>query len=302
MRRRMALRTLLFLLTNLLVVLTISLILGALASVGLLPADLPWLPLLVGCFGWGVLGSWIALQFSARSAMAAMGVQRVNDDPSPAARQLVNQVGRLAERAGLPMPAVGIYGSPEWNAFATGPSPQRALVAVSSGLLEGMPPAELEAVLAHELSHVSNGDMVTMTLLQGVVNAFVMFLARAVALLLPNGSRHDDRQSAPPMMALVWPLEVLLGIGGSLVTAWFSRHREYRADAGAASLTSAEAMASALQRLGEVSGIRDPHSGSVLTSFKIASPAGWISLFASHPPLERRIAALRQSGASQLAG
>jgi heat shock protein HtpX len=293
----MALRTVLFLLTNLVVVLTISLILGALTTAGLLPPDLPLLPLLLACFGWGVLGSWISLQFSARSAMAAMGVQVVNDDPSPAGRWLVQTVAGLAERAGLPMPAVGIYGSPEWNAFATGPSPERALVAVSSGILEGMPPAELEAVLAHEMSHVGNGDMVTMTLLQGVINAFVMFLARAVAVLLPSGSRDEERSSPPPLTLLVWPLELLLGIGGSLITAWFSRHREFRADAGAAGLTSREAMAAALERLGAASGIRDPRDSAELASFKIAAPDGWIRLFASHPPLERRIAALRQTGA-----
>jgi heat shock protein HtpX len=298
----MALRTLLFLITNLVVVLTISLILGVLTSVGLLPADLPWLALLVSCFAWGVLGSWIALQFSARSAMAAMGVQLVNDNPSPAARQLVSTVASLAERAGLPMPAVGIYGSPEWNAFATGPSPERALVAVSSGILEGMPAEELEAVLAHELSHVGNGDMVTMSLLQGVVNAFVMFLARAVALVLPGGTRNDDRQAPPPLTLLVWPLEILLGIGGSLITAWFSRHREFRADAGAADLTSREAMACALERLGSASGIRDPRDNASMASFKIAAPDGLIRLFATHPPLERRIAALRQSGQALIPG
>ncbi|MFM9109624.1 MAG: protease HtpX, partial [Prochlorococcaceae cyanobacterium] len=263
----MALRTVLFLLTNLLVVLTISLVLGALTAAGLLPPDLPLLSLLVACFGWGVLGAWISLQVSARSAMAAMGVQQVNDDPSPGARALVAMVADLAAKAHLPMPAVGIYGSPEWNAFATGPSPDRALVAVSSGILEGMAPAELEAVLAHELSHVGNGDMVTLALLQGVINAFVMFLARAVALLLPGGSRDDQRQAAPPTL-LIWPLELLLGIGGSLITAWFSRHREFRADAGAAGLTSREAMAAALERLGQASGIRDPRDGSALASFK----------------------------------
>ncbi|MEB3265488.1 MAG: protease HtpX [Cyanobacteriota bacterium] len=298
----MALRTLLFLSTNLVVVLTISLILGALASLGLLPANLPWLPLLVGCFAWGMLGSWLSLQFSARSAMAAMGVRLANDDPSAAARGLVNLVAALADRASLPIPAVGVYNSPEWNAFATGPSPQRALVAVSSGILEGMPAAELEAVLAHELSHISNGDMVTMSLLQGVVNAFVMVLARVVALLVPNGSRNDDRQPSPPLAGLVWPLELLFGMGGSLITAWFSRHREFRADAGAAGLTSPEAMASALERLGQASGIRDPRDSNAMARFKIASADGWISLFASHPPLEQRIAALRQSGVSLLAG
>ena len=187
----MALRTLLFLITNLAVVLTISLILSLLTGLGLLPPDLPLLPLLVSCFAWGVLGAWISLQFSAESAKRMMGIQLVGQGGGSAERWLHGTVAELARKAGLPMPEVGIYGSPEWNAFATGPSPQRALVAVSSGILEGMPSEELEAVLAHELSHVGNGDMVTMTLLQGVINAFVMFLSRAVAFLLPRGDREE---------------------------------------------------------------------------------------------------------------
>jgi heat shock protein HtpX len=294
----MALRTVLFLLTNLAVVFTISLLLWLLTSIGLLPTDIPLFPLLVGCFAWGVLGAWFSLQFSAESAKRMMGLQVVNDSPQPAARWLVDTVANLASKADLPMPEVGVYNSREWNAFATGPSPQRALVAVSSGILEGMPPAELEAVLAHEMSHVGNGDMVTMTLLQGVINAFVMFLARALALSMPRGSGQDGRQ-APPFMMLVWPLEILLGLGGSLVTAWFSRHREYRADAGAARLTGANAMMSALQRLGQVSGRIDPRDSAALATLKIAGPRDLFGLLATHPPLEKRIEALQ---AAQLQG
>jgi heat shock protein HtpX len=289
----MALRTLLFLITNLAVVATISLILWLLVAAGLLPPDLPVLPLLAGSFLWGVLGSWISLQGSAESARRMMGVQVVNDDPSPAAQWLVSSVAELAGKAGLPMPEVGIYGSPEWNAFATGPSPERALVAVSSGILEGMPPQELEAVLAHEMSHVGNGDMVTMTLLQGVINSFVMFLARAAALALPRDQREDGRgYGPPPTMLLIWPLEVLLGVLGSLVTAWFSRHREFRADAGAAQLTAPEAMASALVRLGQWSNLQDPRDEPTLATLKINEPPGFLRLFASHPPIEARIRAL----------
>jgi heat shock protein HtpX len=294
----MALRTVLFLITNLAVVATISLILWLLMAIGWLPADIPLLPLLLGCFAWGVFGSWISLQLSAQSAKRMMGVQIVNEDPQPAARWLVDTVAELARKADLPMPEVGVYGSPEWNAFATGPSPQRALVAVSSGILEGMPPAELEAVLAHEMSHVGNGDMVTMTLLQGVINAFVMFLARAVALLLPRGSSQDGRQP-PPAYALIWPLEVALGLVGSMVTAGFSRYREFRADAGSARLTSADAMVAALQRLGQAAGVVDPQAPRALATFKIATPRDFLGLLATHPPLERRIEALR---AAQLQG
>ena len=292
----MALRSLLFLITNLAVVLTISLILNLLTAIGLLPPDLPLLPLLVGSFVWGVLGAWIALQFSAESAKRMMGIELVGQGGGSAERWLHGTVSVLAQKAGLPMPEVGIYGSPEWNAFATGPSPKRALVAVSTGILQGMPPAELEAVLAHEMSHVANGDMVTMTLLQGVINAFVMFLSRAVAFLLPRGDREDGRGMAPPpTMLLIWPLEILLGVLGSLVTAWFSRHREFRADAGAARLTSPGAMVGALQSLGQVVNLQDPRDEPTLASLKINEPPSFLRLFASHPPLDARIRALRQA-------
>jgi heat shock protein HtpX len=226
-----------------------------------------------------------------------MGVQLLEEgEGGSAGRWLRDTVARLAEQAGLPMPAVGVYASPEWNAFATGPNPKAALVAVSSGILEGMPPEELEAVLAHEMSHVGNGDMVTMALLQGVINAFVMFLARAVALLVPPPRDEEGRSlGAPPLGFLVWPLEVLLGIGGSLITAWFSRQREYRADAGAAQLTSPGAMVNALARLGQASGMRDPRGEMGMAKFKIAAPPSLLGLFASHPPLERRIEALERA-------
>jgi heat shock protein HtpX len=289
----MALRTLLFLITNLAVVLTISLILSLLTSIGLLPPDLPLLPLLVSCFVWGVLGAWISLQFSAESAKRMMGIQLVNGSGGSTERWLHSTVARLAEKAGLPMPEVGVYGSPEWNAFATGPSPQRALVAVSTGILQGMPEDELEAVLGHEMSHVGNGDMVTMTLLQGVINAFVMFLARAVALSLPNRNSEERGYGPPPTMLLVWPLEVLLGVLGSLVTAWFSRHREFRADAGSARLTSPNAMAGALARLGQMENLQDPRDEPTLATLKINEPPGFLRLFASHPPIEARIRALQ---------
>ncbi|MEB3334908.1 MAG: protease HtpX [Cyanobacteriota bacterium] len=289
----MALRTLLFLVTNLAVVLTISLILSLLTSMGVLPPDLPLLPLLISCFAWGVLGAWISLQLSAESAKRMMGIQLVSGGGGATERWLHTTVARLADKAGLPMPEVGIYGSPEWNAFATGPSPQRALVAVSTGILEGMPENELEAVLGHEMSHVGNGDMVTMTLLQGVINAFVMFLARAVALALPSRQSNERGSEPPPTMLLIWPLEVVFGVLGSLVTSWFSRHREFRADAGSARLTSPDAMAGALARLGQMENLQDPRDEPTMATLKINEPAGFLRLFASHPPIEVRIQALR---------
>lgn len=289
----MALRTLLFLVTNLAVVLTISLILSLLTSMGVLPPDLPLVPLLISCFAWGVFGAWISLQLSAESAKRMMGIQLVSGSGGATERWLHNTVARLADKAGLPMPEVGVYGSPEWNAFATGPSPQRALVAVSTGILEGMPENELEAVLGHEMSHVGNGDMVTMTLLQGVINAFVMFLARAVALALPSRQSEERGSGPPPTMLLIWPLEVVFGVLGSLVTSWFSRHREFRADAGSARLTSPDAMAGALARLGRMENLQDPRDEPTLATLKINEPPGFLRLFASHPPIEARIQALR---------
>ncbi len=289
----MALRTVLFLATNLAVVGTISLLLALGVAGGWLPADLPLGPLLIGSFAWGALGSWLSLQWSREAAKQAMGVQLVQGSEGPEARWLVDTVASLAQRSSLPMPEVGLYGSPEWNAFATGPSPERALVAVSSGILTGMPGAQLEAVLAHEMSHVGNGDMVTMALLQGVINAFVMFLARALALLLPRRSDDDGRQP-PPLTVLIWPLEVLLGLAGSLVTAWFSRQREFRADAGAARLTGGpDAMVGALELLGRTQELIDPRDPPALAPFKISGRPGLLVLFDSHPPLERRIEALQ---------
>ena len=288
----MPLRTGLFLLTNLAVVATIAVLLGLTTAIGLLPPDLPFTPLLVGSFFWGAVGSWISLQLSRDSAIRGMGVQLVDENSGPEARWLVPTVADLAQRAGLPMPEVGIYAAPEFNAFATGPSPDRALVAVSSGILQGMPSSELEAVLGHELSHVGNGDMVTMSLLQGVVNAFVLFFVRLVWMALPRSTDEQGRVRAPSL-ALVQPLELLLGLAGSLITAWFSRHREYRADAGAAALVGADAMVQALERLGGAMQQADRRDGPAFDMLKISAPPQLLGLLASHPPLDERIRALR---------
>jgi heat shock protein HtpX len=295
----MPLRTSLFLLTNLVVVATIGLLLGLASALGWLPADLPLTPLLLGCFLWGAGGSWLALQWSRESAIRAMGVELVDDGgTTPETRWLVATVATLADKAGLPMPQVGVYPGQDFNAFATGPGPDRALVAVSSGLLQGMPANELEAVLGHELSHVANGDMVTMALLQGVVNAFVLFLARVFWLLVPSG-RDAQGRPRPPSPALLQPLELVLGLGGSLITAGFSRHREFRADAGAARLVGTEAMVGALERLGNAAGLLEPSGGPAIDCLKIAGPSALLGLLASHPRLEDRIRALREAEALQ---
>jgi heat shock protein HtpX len=278
----MPLRTSLFLLTNLAVVATIAVFLGLATAIGLLPPNLPFTPLLIGSFLWGAVGSWISLQMSRESAIRGMGVQLVDQNSGPEARWLVQTVAGLAEKAGLPMPDVGIYAAPEFNAFATGPAPDRALVAVSTGILRGMPPAELEAVLGHELSHVGNGDMVTMALLQGVVNAFVLFFVRLAWMAMPRSTDDQGRVRAPSMV-LVQPLEVLLGLGGSLITAWFSRHREYRADAGSASLVGPDAMVGALQRLGGAMQLADRRDCPAFDNLKISAPPQLLPCPAVHP-------------------
>jgi heat shock protein HtpX len=209
----------------------------------------------------------------------------------PTGDWLYATVGRLTQKANLPMPEVGIYDSPEVNAFATGPSKSRSLVAVSSGLLRSMRREEVEGVLAHEVAHIANGDMVTMTLLQGIVNAFVMFLARIIAYALTNRGSRDDQGAAPSFM-LVWMLELVLGVLGMIVVAWFSRQREFRADHGGAELAGKASMVNALRRLGAGQGLLDPRHESLAT-MKISGK--WTGLFSTHPPLEQRIAVLERA-------
>ena len=284
----MAKRLFLFLLTNLAVVTTISIILGVL---GVRP-DGGMVPMAIFCFIWGMGGALISLLISRWMAKRGMGVQLVDGNTGNAdADWLYRTVERLAQQAQLPMPEVGIYNSPEVNAFATGPSKSRSLVAVSSGILRAMKRNELEAVLAHEMSHIANGDMVTMTLLQGVMNAFVMFISRIIASVVAGNAR-DERGSSMMYFGVRVVAEIVLGIAGSLVTAWFSRHREFRADAGGASLAGSENMVAALQRLAAGPQAMDPRAPA-LASFKISGAPGFMALFSTHPPLEVRIQALR---------
>ena len=281
-------RIFLFLLTNLAVVTTISLILSVL---GIRPGD-GLGPLAIFCLIWGMGGAFISLQISRWMAKRAMGVQLVDGNTgNPEADWLYRTVERLTQAAQLPMPEVGIYNSPEVNAFATGPSRNRSLVAVSTGILRSMKRNELEAVLGHEVSHIANGDMVTMTLLQGVMNAFVMFVARIVASIVAGQSKSDRGSDAIYFMVRL-VTEIILGIAGSLVTAWFSRYREFRADAGGASLAGSENMVAALQRLAEGPQSVDPRAPA-LASFKISGAPKFMALFSTHPPLDVRIQALR---------
>jgi heat shock protein HtpX len=290
----MAKRVVLFLVTNLAIVLTVSLILNLL-GVGRYagPNGLDLGSLAVFCFVWGMAGSMISLLISRWIAKRSTGMQLVDGNTGNASADwLYRTVEQLTRKANLPMPEVGIYPSEEVNAFATGPSKNRSLVAVSSGLLRSMSQNEVEGVLAHEVSHIANGDMVTMTLLQGVVNAFVMFLARVIAFALANRGSRDDNRGAAPSYMVVWLLEMVLGVIGMIVVAWFSRQREFRADHGGATLAGKADMLAALRRLGANRALIDPHH-EALATMKISGR--WTGLFSTHPPLEQRIAVLERA-------
>ena len=292
----MAKRVVLFLVTNLLVVLTLSVVLSVL-GVGRYagPGGLDIRSLAIFCLVWGMGGAFISLQISRWAAKQATGMKLVDGQSGRGeAAWLYQTVERLTRQAGLPMPEVGIYDSPEVNAFATGPSKSRSLVAVSSGLLRGMRQNEVEGVLAHEVAHIANGDMVTMTLIQGVMNAFVMFLARLIASLLRGNSRDNNGGYAMNYLVVI-VLEIGLGILGSMVTAWFSRQREFRADYGGATLAGRGNMLAALQRLAANQRLIDPRHEALATMKISGAPKNYMMLFSTHPPLEQRIAALQQA-------
>lgn len=280
----MAKRIFLFIVTNLAVVFTISIIL---ALLGVQPGA-GYEGLLLFSLIWGMGGAFISLLMSRWIAKRATGVHLVDGRTGRQEEDwLYATVERLTRQSNLPMPEVGVYDSPEVNAFATGPSKRRSLVAVSTGLLRSLRPNEVEGVLAHEVAHIANGDMVTMTLLQGVINAFVIFFARVIAGFLSRSS--DDR----PSFMVVILLQTVLGILGSLVTAWYSRRREFRADAGAAALSGRSNMIGALRRLMANHDMVDT-SQPALATMKINGVPSWMGLFSTHPPLEARIAALEQ--------
>ena len=303
---QMAKRVFLFLLVNVLVMVTISIVLSALGVGRYLPGrHLNLTGLAIFCLVWGFAGALISLALSRVMAKWLMGVQVIPPDTDdPRLRQLLDTVYDLAQRARLPeRPEVGIYESPEVNAFATGPSKSRSLVAVSTGLLQSMGRDEVVGVLGHEIAHVANGDMVTMTLLQGVINAFVMFLARVLAFVVSQAmrSRDDERDGGGWMeFLLVQVFQLVFSLLGMLVVNWFSRWREFRADAGGARFAGTENMIDALRALQR---LHDPQiaaaaaqQGQSFQALKISSGGGgfW-ALFSTHPPLEERIARLEQS-------
>jgi heat shock protein HtpX len=278
-------RIFLFVVTNLVIVFTLSIILSIF---GVRPGH-GLESLMIFSLIWGMGGAFISLQMSRWVAKRSTGMQLVDGRTGRQdADWLYATIERLARQANLPMPEVGVYESQEVNAFATGPSKSRSLVAVSTGLLRGMRPEEVEGVLAHEVSHIANGDMVTMTLLQGVVNAFVIFFSRAIASVL-RGS--NDNRGGGGYFLLVILLQTVLGFLGALVTTWFSRQREFRADRGGATLAGREKMIGALKRLLSNQQLVDP-SHEALATLKINGSRGWMMFFSTHPPLEARIRAL----------
>lgn len=291
----------LFLLTNIAVMLTLSITWGIVSrflGVQAHPGSM-WGLAIFSLF-WGMGGAFISLQMSRWMAKRSMGVQLIDERTSHGeAAWLYSTVQRLTQQANIPMPEVGIYDSPEINAFATGPSKSRALVAVSAGLLRSMDRKEVEGVLAHEIAHVANGDMVTMTLVQGVINAFVIFFSRLAAFAVRQAisSRDDDGDGGGMSwmagFAVQIVAEILLTLLGSIVVMWFSRQREFRADAGGAQYAGRDRMIAALERLLQTKDRAHAHADG-LAAFKISGKQGLMALFMTHPPLEERIAALKR--------
>ena len=282
-------RVFLFLATNLAVLALVSIVMSVF---GVNPNQFGGLLVMAALFGFG--GSIISLLLSKWMAKRSTGAHVIEQPRNEAEQWLLSTVRRQAEAAGIGMPEVAIYDAPEINAFATGANRNNALVAVSTGLLRSMDRDEAEAVLAHEVSHVANGDMVTMALLQGVLNTFVIVLARVVGRVV-DGAISGNRDSDAPGFGyyiIVFVLEMVFGVFASMIAMWFSRHREFRADAGGASLAGRHKMIAALERLAQT------HGASTLpkqvAAFGISG--GMSGLLRSHPPLEDRIAALRQAG------
>jgi heat shock protein HtpX len=289
-------RIFLFLLTNIAVMVTISIMTQLLGVNKFLTANGLNLPMLLAFSAVvGFAGAFISLMMSKMMAKWSMGLKIINQPQNQEEQWLVNTVAQLSQRAGIAMPEVAIYeGEP--NAFATGPSRNNSLVAVSTGLLYTMTPKEVEGVLAHEVAHIQNGDMVTMTLVQGVVNTFVVFLSRVVAFAVDKAfSKGENDGVSWIYIAVSMVCEILFGILASIIVMYVSRHREFKADRGAATLMGTPSpMIAALQRLKELQtgGLPNNIATSGIASKK---KSGFLQLFTSHPPLEDRIEALQKN-------
>jgi heat shock protein HtpX len=292
-------RVILFLVTNLAVVFVLGIVAHLLGVDRWLTANgLNYGGLLVFAALFGFGGAFISLAMSKWMAKRSTGAHVITDPRDATERWLVDTVRRQAQQAGIGMPEVAIYDAPDVNAFATGMSRNNALVAVSTGLLRSMSKDEAEAVLGHEVSHVANGDMVTLTLIQGVVNTFVIFVSRVVGYFVDRVVLKNDRGHGVGFFVASMIAQVLLGILASIIVAWFSRRREFRADAGGAALAGRDKMIAALQRLKQA---HEPAAlPDSLQAFGISGGpgAGLKALFISHPPLDDRIEALRAAKAA----
>jgi len=244
----------------------------------------------------GFTGSFISLAMSKWSAKRMTGAKVITVPTNQAESWLLVTVQRMARELGIGMPEVAIYEAPEPNAFATGMRRDKALVAVSTGLLDNMRQNEVEAVLGHEMAHVANGDMVTLTLIQGVVNTFVIFLSRVVGHVVDRAVFKTEKGYGPGYFIVTLLAQVLLGILASMIVMWFSRHREFRADQGGAKLSGRDNMIAALQRLQQAQGQSRLPSEMEAMGISGKSASGWQDLFRSHPPLDVRIEALRAQG------
>lgn len=288
-------RILLFLATNLAIIFILNITLHLLGVDRILNAQgtgLNYNALLIFAAVFGMGGAFISLAMSKWTAKRFTGAQVIERPANEDQRWLVETVQRLARAAGIGMPEVAIYESPDVNAFATGMSRDKALVAVSSGLLHAMSRDEAEAVLGHEVSHVANGDMVTLALIQGVVNTFVIFLSRVIGDIIDRAVFKNERGHGPAFWIISIVAELVLGILASTIVFWFSRRREFRADAGGARLAGREKMIAALERL---AGLHSQPLPDQMAAFGIAGGIGrgMRRLFMTHPPLSERIAALR---------
>ncbi len=290
-------RIFLFLLTNLAIIALLSIMLRLLGVDSILDAqgvDLDLGKLLVFAAVVGFTGSFVSLAMSKWTAKRMMGVRVLAQPANATEAWLVNTVQKQAQQAGIGMPEVGVFDSPEPNAFATGARRDAALVAVSTGLLASMSQQEAEAVLAHEVSHVANGDMVTLALIQGVVNTFVVFLSRIIGHTVDRVVFRTEQGHGPAFWITTIVAQMVLGVLAMIIVMWFSRQREFRADAGGARLAGRQAMIGALERL------QQRHAGPLpdkMAAFGISGggAGGLRKLFMTHPPLEERIAALRSA-------
>ncbi|WP_369742269.1 protease HtpX [Pseudidiomarina sp. PP-1MA] len=288
------LRIALFLATNLAILLVLGVVMNVLMpALGVDTSGYSGLLIFAAVFGFG--GAFISLAMSKWMAKRAVGAQVIKQPRNQTEQWLLRTVQRQSQQAGIPMPEVAIYDSPEPNAFATGASKKSSLVAVSTGLMRNMTQDEVEAVLAHEISHIANGDMVTLTLIQGVVNTFVIFFARVIASVIDNATRSNSQNGQGlggiAYFAIVMVLELVFGILASIIVMWFSRQREFRADAGAAKLVGAHKMVAALRRL---QGAPESTLDGSMMAFGIQTKRSFSELFMSHPPLAKRIQALQQ--------